>query len=236
MTENIDAIKEQFYPLHLRGHGRADEAIEIYRRRLEIEPHCAIMRMELAVTLSQKGDRPEALREARIAIADDPGNPALRILFANLLVQNEQWQEAIAECKEQLRMRPEHAHPRLSLGDAYYGVGDLNAAIASYEVAIGLGYRDCGSHDTLGRFYEEAGRLDDAIRTYRELLEFAPRFRMGRLHLGKALAASGKVAEARDEWKRILADREAIEGAQGHAKRPPDEATILASEYMRQYA
>jgi tetratricopeptide (TPR) repeat protein len=235
MTEKIEAIKEEFYALHLRGQGRLDDAIEIYRKRLELEPPGARTRMQLAVTLSQKGDAAEALHQARIAVASEPDNPGLRCIFVNILVEHKQWSEAVAECKEQLRMWPDKLLPHISLGEAYHGMGDLNAAIDSYEVGAGLGVGDPGTLDALGRLYDKAGRLDDAINVYRKLLAFAPRFRMGRLHLGKALAASGRVVEARDEWARLLAKRDLDEGARGQPEPAPDEASILASEYLQQY-
>ncbi len=89
--------------------------------------------------------------------------------------------------------------------------------------------------DSLGQLYEEAGRLEDAIAVYRRLLELFPRFRMGRLHLGKALAASGSVAEACQQWRRLVARRDLDGADRGQPEPAPDEAAILASEYLDQY-
>jgi hypothetical protein len=82
---------------------------------------------------------------------------------------------------------------------------------------------------------EEAGRFDDAINAYRRLLEFAPGFRMGRLHLGRALAASGSVVEARHEWRRLVARKDADGVDQGQPEPDFDEAAILASEYLQRH-
>jgi tetratricopeptide (TPR) repeat protein len=195
-----DAINEQFYALHLRGEGRLDEAIEIYRKRLALEPHCARTRSQLAVTLLEKGDAAKALHEARISVESEPDNYALRYIFVTCLLQNSQWSEALTECGELLRLGPDELASHVFLGQTYHGMGDLTAAIGAYEIAMAMHTADPGTFDALGQLYEEAGRLDDAINAYKRLLEIAPRFRMGRLHLGKALARSGRVVEARHEW------------------------------------
>jgi tetratricopeptide (TPR) repeat protein len=232
MTEKEEKIMEQFDALHLRRQGKLDEAIELYRRRLALEPHDARTRADLAVTLSEKGDAAEALKEARMAAESEPENYAIRTTLAYFLLEQQRWPEALTVCKELILMRPGEVASHEFLGDAYHGMGDLRAAIASYEVAAANRKRMPETLDGLGQLYEEAGRLDDAISTYRSLLESWPRFRMGRLHLGRALAASGMPAEARIEWRRILERRDWEGKDRGRPEPPPDEAAILASEYL----
>jgi tetratricopeptide (TPR) repeat protein len=232
MSERDDAISEQFYALHLRGEGKFDEEMEIYRKRLALAPLDARTRVQLAVTLSIKGDAAEAFNEGRMAVEAEPDNYGIRVIFVQILLDHRQWSEALTECKELLRMWPDLPASHALIGDAYHGVGDLNAAIGAYESAARLDVRGPRTFDTLGQLYEEAGRLEDAIDVYRRLLGFAPRFRMGRLHLGKALAASGRVVEARQEWRRLLARRDPGGGDRGQPEPAPDEAATLASEYL----
>jgi tetratricopeptide (TPR) repeat protein len=233
MTQRDDVMGEQFYALHLRGQGRLDDALEIYRKRLVLEPLNARTRSQLAVTLWQKGVVDEALLEARIAVESEPDNYAIRTILVRFLMEHKRWSEALAECQELVRTRGEVSLSYTLLGDTYHGMGDLKAAIGAYEVAACRA--DPDTFDALGQLYEEAGRLDDAINIYRKLLGFFPRFRIGRFHLGKALAASGRVVEARHEWRRLLERRDWVGRDRGPTEPAPDEAAILASEYLEQY-
>ena len=235
MSEKQDAINEQFYALHLRGQGRLDDAIEIYRKRLALEPLAARTRSQFAVTLWQNGDAAEALLEARISVESEPDNYALRTILVDFLLAQRQWSEALAECKVLLRMRPNQFVSHALLGDTCRGMGDLEAAIGAYEVAVGLPGCDPDTFEALGQLSEEAGRLEDAINVYRRLLEFAPKFRMGQLDLGRALAASGRVAEARHEWRRLLAMEDREGGRPAQPAPALDEAAILASEYLERH-
>jgi tetratricopeptide (TPR) repeat protein len=234
MTDQIDAIKEQFVALHLKGQGRLDDAIEIYRKRLALEPDCARTRAQFAVTLSERGDAAEALREGRLAAESEPDNYAIRVIFVGLLLKHERWSEAFTECEELLRTWPDQLASHISEGDAYRGMGDLSSAIRSYERATEL-VQLPGPFDTLGQLYEQAGRLDDAIKVYGKLLEFAPRFRMGRLHLGNALAAAGRTVEARHEWRRLVEKSDWERQDLGQTEPILDEAGILAREKLERH-
>jgi protein O-GlcNAc transferase len=235
MTDIHDAIKEEFYALHLRGKGQLDDAIELYRKQLALEPANAPIRAQLAVTLSQKGNAAEALHEARVAVDSDPDNYALRMSFVCLLLEHQHWPEALAESNELLRMKPNHVSSYVLIAKSYHGMGDLDAAIRSYEFAVSLGMGQPDTFDALGQLYAEVGRLDDAISVYRRLLESAPGFRMGRLHLGNALAASGRVVEARHEWRRLLTASDLEGGSRGPIDPALDEAGVLASENLERH-
>jgi tetratricopeptide (TPR) repeat protein len=235
MTDREDAIKEQFYALHLRGKGQLDDAIELYRKRLAIEPGAARTRSQLAVTLSQKGNAAEALCEARLAVDSEPGCSGLRMILTSLLLKYKRWSEALAESNELLRMEPDQVSSYVLVAESYHGMGDLNAAIRSYEIALSLNLGQPDTFDSLGQLYEEAGRFDEAVGVYRRLLEFAPRFRMGRLHLGNALAASGRVVEARHEWRRLLTASDLEGKSSGPINPALDEAGVLASENLERH-
>ena len=141
----------------------------------------------------------------------------------------------LAESNELLRTEASRLSAHVLMAEAYHGMGDLDAAIRSYEFVVSLGMVEADTLDALGQLYAEVGRLDDAINVYRRLLEFAPRFRMGRLHLGNALAASGRVVEARHEWRRLRAASDLEGGSSGPIEPALDEAGVLASENLERH-
>jgi protein O-GlcNAc transferase len=235
MTQKDDDINDEFYALYLRGEGRLDDAIEIYRKQLALHPLHARTRSQLAVTLVQKGDITAGLHEARIAVEAEPDNYALRMILVVLLLKNGTWVDALTESKELLRMSPGTSTSHELAGDAHRGLGDLPAAVACYEAAIGLDTYDADTFTTLGQLYEESGRIEDAITAYRRALHIAPKLRLGRLNLGKALAVSGRVVEARHEWKRLLEGSDFEGGGRSQTGLAPDESAVLASKYLEQY-
>ncbi|ANM29982.1 hypothetical protein ABI59_10985 [Acidobacteria bacterium Mor1] len=144
---------------HYRNLGRADEALAMHTRGLEIrEKHLEPNAQEIADSLNNVG-----------AVLIQTNRPAEALPMIERAVGI--WQGAMA------------AHPKL--GAAYANMaqirraqGDVPGAIAELEKAVEVFRQNFGPRDprlastmhSLGKEYHRAGRLDEAERTYRNAL------------------------------------------------------------------
>lgn len=63
---------------------------------------------------------------------------------------------------------PHDAFTRFALAQEYRQRGDTQAALAAFEALVADQPDYVGAYYHLGKTYEEAGRREDAVRTYRE--------------------------------------------------------------------
>lgn len=116
--------KPDYYPsLHNQAQnmlrlGRPDEAIELYRKSIEVRPTWGYSHVYLGVTLAQQGRIEEAMpyfEEGVRLLPDDP-NAHLHLAEALLLLGRKG--EAIRHLKETLRLRPNHPDAQYYLDQA----------------------------------------------------------------------------------------------------------------------
>ena len=86
------------------------------------------------------------------------------------------WQldEAIAACRQAIRLKPDLAEAHYNLGIALQGKGQLDEAIASYRQAIRLKPDYAEAHNNLGNALKDMGQLDEAIASYRQAIRLKP--------------------------------------------------------------
>jgi predicted O-linked N-acetylglucosamine transferase (SPINDLY family) len=122
-------------------------------------------------------------------------------------------EDALAACREAIRIAPEFAEAHVNLGLALRDAGLLDAAVASYREAIRVKPDLAEAQSNLGCALREQGRLDEAVAACRDAIRIKPGYSEPYLNLGAALYAQGKFYDA------ASACREAI-----HLKRDYAEA------------
>ena len=82
--------------------------------------------------------------------------------------------EAIAEFREAIRLKPDHAHAHPTSATPCTTRGKRDEAIAAYREAIRLKPDDAGAHSNLGNALKDQGKLDEAIAEFREAIRSSP--------------------------------------------------------------
>ena len=113
--------------------------------------------------------------------------------------------EAIAQFKEALRLRPEDPELHCGLGNALLDEGRTPEAILQYQEALRLRPDLVKAHLNLGNaLLKMRGRLDDAIAQYEEAARLEPGVATAHYNLGNALRQAGRTQEAIAQYGEAL--------------------------------
>jgi tetratricopeptide (TPR) repeat protein len=104
--------------------------------------------------------------------------------------------EAIAQCSEALRIKPDYIKAHNTMGLALADQGNLEEAIAYYKQALQIKPGFAEGHNNLGNALVAQGKVQEAIAHYAEALRVYPGYASAHNNWGNALVAQGKVQEA----------------------------------------
>ena len=184
--------------------GKRDEAIAEFREALRLKPDLAMAHYSLGIALLRSG---EAGRGDRRVPRGDPAQARLRRgpqQPRQRPARPGEADEAIAEYREAMRLKPDFAEAHINLGVALRDQGKLDEAIAEYREALRLKPDHAEAHSNLGLALSDQGKLDEAIAEYREAIRLKPDHAMPRYNLGNALGDQGKLDEAIAEYREAI--------------------------------
>jgi tetratricopeptide (TPR) repeat protein len=115
-----------------------------------------------------------------------------------------QFERAIVQYEEALRLDPRHVNARVNLGDALQSLGRTDEAAAQYRRAIKDQSREARAHYNLANLLRDQGEIDEAEKHYRAALDSRPNYPYAHAELAKLLLDAGKTAEARDHLRAAL--------------------------------
>jgi protein O-mannosyl-transferase len=134
-------------------------------------------------------------------------NPNCWLAHVNLafeLIKTGHPQEAIENCEQALRIKPDSPEAHNNLGLFLDSVGRSQEAIEHFEKALRLKPDFAEAHVNFGSILVQAGRPADAIEHYRQALLLKPNDADVQNSLGSALLDTGRPAEAMDYFKKAL--------------------------------
>jgi Tfp pilus assembly protein PilF len=154
----------------------------------------------------------------RDTVEKSPGSVVVRNNYGRALANLGRQDEAIAQYREGLRLRPDDARTWAKLGNALSEQGKLAEAVEAYRKALLYEPTDEKTHNNLARVLLRTGDLPGAIAHLQEAVRLDPSYVLGRLNLAKLLANGGRFAEARVELERVVAMPEAPADARAGAQ------------------
>jgi tetratricopeptide (TPR) repeat protein len=189
----------------LRAQEQWGNAEIIFREVLRQEPDFPEAHTKLSYELYRINDGEEALREARIALAENPNNAEAHKNAGLALQILNRFNASEVEYNEALRLKPDYEPVRLDLGLLFANQSKYDRAIEEYKKALILDPDDGNAHYALGAEYEQNGNLDSAIHEYREAKRLNPRMFDARSSLGHALMARRMYGDAVREFRELEA-------------------------------
>ena len=149
------------------------DAIEAFRKALELNPYYVDVRNDLAAALIGSGDR-EAGKKEFLGAFSDPTNPTPEISARNLgqaYLEEKNYPEAINWFRTSLNRNKDYPDPYLGLADSLVGLGKVDEAVVQLEKGVAAIPGDPALLLALGQALYKAGRFSES----RERLEEAVR-------------------------------------------------------------
>lgn len=150
---------------------KADQLCRSFMR--QNKQHVEGMRL-LAMIGEQLGVLMDAEFLLETALALEPDYPRLRYDYANLLLKMQKFEQARAETAKLVDSEPTNFRYLALHANALAGVGDHEAAIATYNSVIEARTGQFVLHVMRGHAEKTIGQLDDAVASYQNAYQIQP--------------------------------------------------------------
>jgi len=190
--------------LILRQRGKLEEAIEHYRRSLQINARAPDALNNLGELLAQRGELEEAIQHYRQALQINPAYTKAHNNLGAVLAQRGELEEAIQHYRQALQINPADADLYYNLGEVLAQRGELEEAIKYYRQALQINPADADARIRLAEALLQRGALTEAIEHFREAVRIRPDVAEAHESLGRALAQHGRRDEAMKHYQEAL--------------------------------
>ena len=187
----------------LADRGRHREALTIYRRAVARWPDDSMLFHDLAVAARASGERDEARRAERAALALDDRNALAHNGLGLLLVEAGE-PRAAAAFERACALDPTNAQYLVHLGNAHRDASDATAAGDAYRRALAIDGSLADALNGLAVVLVQSGRPREAIPLLERALAREPGLVEARLNLGIAAQEAGDLARARTAYAEVL--------------------------------
>ena len=136
----------------------------------------------------------EALWQHAIAVV--PGNYRAHANLGQVLAELGQYDAAIAQEREAIRIKSDFADAHHYLGSALLDAGKVDEAVVALREALRLRPRYVAAHNSLGLALAAQQKSAEAAEHFEEARRLSPDFAPAHGNLGVALANQGKIDEA----------------------------------------
>jgi tetratricopeptide (TPR) repeat protein len=186
------------------------EAIEHYRRAIELNPAFPPPYNQLGYALRFSGDYEEAEKAFREYVRLMPGEPNPLDSYAELLMQQGRFEESIDKYREALERNPEFIPSYIGIGNNLIFLGEPAEARLTFSMLGEVASTDAERREALfwtAVSYLHEGRFDDALDTVRDRYAMAERAgdlataAEDRVLLGDILVEAGRAQEAVAEFR-----------------------------------
>ena len=210
----------------LMDKGQLDDAINYYRKAVELRPGYAQAQSNLGNLLLRKGQTDEALshlekaknfaegfnniasgymQKGRIeeaityyqrAIEIDPNYAEAHNNLGVALLQNHRVDDAITQYRRAVEIKPESAELQCNLGNAFASKQDWPAAVEAYESALHARPNYAKARNNLGVALEQLGKRDEAFAQFEQNVQENPNYAEAHCNFGRVLGQRGRTEEA----------------------------------------
>ncbi|MCE9557011.1 MAG: tetratricopeptide repeat protein [Planctomycetes bacterium] len=164
----------------------------LYRETLKQNPDCWMAKNNLAIMLSERGEKDAAILyyqqilQIKSDYAEAHGN------LANELQAKGRTAEATEHYLEAIRLGPRIPEPHFNFGKALADLGQFGPAIEQFNVALQLRADYSEAHTGLGNVLQKLGRPELALQHYQAALRRPPNKAVALCNLGSALQDLGQ--------------------------------------------
>lgn len=187
--------------------GVSDEAIDLFRRAVELAPGLEEARRGLASVLLHQQRYKEALEHLDATLEVDPADPGARLLRARALAAVGRETEARLDLETILAARPDSLEAALDLAALEARQGEFDGAIKRLEGLLQNADDDSSRailNFEIGGLNQLAGDDEAALEHYDAAIEQAPELRDAQFNRAVSLGRLGRQAEAEEQLRQVL--------------------------------
>jgi Flp pilus assembly protein TadD len=184
--------------------GRPAEAVQQYRRAVDLNPGDIESRNDLGIALMRAGTADEATAQFKRVLESDTANAEAHNNLGSLYSAQGRLVEAVAEYREAVRSDPSDIGPHYNLGNALMRGGNAREAAVEYRESLRINPGDLDSSYDLGIALMQLGQIDDAIARFQKTLELDPGYYAARINLGALFLKKERVTEAISEFEKAV--------------------------------
>ncbi|MBI5764835.1 MAG: tetratricopeptide repeat protein [Planctomycetes bacterium] len=187
----------------LLNQGKLDEAIEIQKKAVELDPAFPVARHNYGTSLMNKGRLDEARVQFEEAIKLAPDYCLPYGNLGNILAMQKNVDKAIELMKKAVELEP-------ALPDVHYNLATLlaqqrKAEEAAKHFAQAIFYKPNypEAHNNLGILLAQTNNMDKAVENFQQAVRLRPNYISARGNLARALDRQGRRMEALKEYIEI---------------------------------
>ncbi|MEB3226388.1 MAG: tetratricopeptide repeat protein [Synechococcus sp.] len=159
---------------------------------------------QTAIQAAKKGDLFTAEKIWSDLIEEFPTNPALWSNRGNTRAGLSQFDAALADLDEAIRLAPDQVEPYFNRGAILEQQQRFTKAIADYNRAIELDPQEAIAYHNRGNAYSSLGNWEQALQDYQKATELDPRFAWAAESYALALYQVGDEKTALDRMKALV--------------------------------
>jgi tetratricopeptide (TPR) repeat protein/TolB-like protein len=186
--------------MSFQASGKLDQAETELRRTIAEHPHYDDAHRLLGVVLAERGDIDAGAAQIQRAIALRPDYWEHHAFLGRIYYLASRYSEAAAAFKEVVRLRPGSDRGYLLLGAAQLGLGENDAALATYERAHAISPSPT-TFANIATIRYWTGDYRAAAEGYRKAIELKPNDPMFHFNLADAENRRGAAAESKRHYR-----------------------------------
>lgn len=194
--ENIFDGLERLSKIYAKA-GQFEKCIQTYWKLIQLEPDNGAAHNNLGKLLNELGFSVEALDVLKRAIDLDPNNEIRLYNYANVLLKNKQYQDAVAVYEKVASLNKYDPKPWHSRGIALLDLGKLHDAYRSFRKAVVIDSGYIASWLNLGSVSQMRGQSRKARRIFEYCVRLVPTNYVANRNLAFLYADFGNIKKAK---------------------------------------
>lgn len=203
------------------GTGHPKQALEHYKKAIDIDPTYSSAYRGLAKIYNEQGDKDKSQATYRRAIEIKPNYWAGYKDLGMYYYVNSDLESAIEQFRKVVELTPKSSNAYSNLGGVYYYKGEYEKAREMFEKALALD-KNSAAASNLASIYFIQGQYREAASMFKIALEATPEMYDLWGNLGSAYKLSGSIEKANKAY------RQAIEKANKVLEVNPNDAEVFA--------
>jgi eukaryotic-like serine/threonine-protein kinase len=204
-SSSVEAAHEYSAAMNLQWAGKYQEAVQAFKRTIELDPNMARAYVGVAVILNNLGRRQEGqeyYKQALAKIDKMSDREKYRTRGAYYLHAREP-EKALEEFKKLLELYPADSAGAANLAFAYFLLRDMPKALEYGQRALDINPKNVPQRNNLGLYAMYAGDFATAIKEQRNVLDLNSSFERAYMGLALSQLAEGQSSQAIETYNHL---------------------------------